>query len=185
MSRFRQYKFAITADIESLYLQVRIPDRDRKALRFLWYEGDNVVHYRSASHLFGGEWSGSASSYGLRRTVADHSCSELVSDVVLRSFYVDDLLKSVPSLLKGKEVIEGTKQVLKQEGFNLTKFTANDYRLLEAVDPADRTQDVRELLPETVSKALRIKWEVGLIYLLTHSDIYILSILHFLGSPLG
>ena len=159
--RFRQYKFAITADIESMYLQVRIPDRDRNALRFLWYGGNNVVQYRSASHLFGGKWSGSASSYALRRTVADHSCSELVSDTVLRSFYVDDLLKSVPSLLEGKEVIEGTKQVLKKGGFNLTKFTANDYRLLEAVDPADRAQDVRELLPETVSKALGIKWEVG------------------------
>ena len=82
-----------------------IPDQDHNALRFLWYQGDNVGHYRSASHLFGGKWSGSASSYALRRTVADHSCSESVSDTVLRSFYVDDLLKSVPSLLEGKEVI--------------------------------------------------------------------------------
>ena len=32
--RFRQYQYAITADIEAMYLQVRILEKDRNTLRF-------------------------------------------------------------------------------------------------------------------------------------------------------
>ena len=36
--RFWQFNYAIIADIESMYLQVCVPDADRNALRFLWYD---------------------------------------------------------------------------------------------------------------------------------------------------
>ena len=35
---FRLHEYAIAADIESMYLQVRVYSRDRNALRFLWYD---------------------------------------------------------------------------------------------------------------------------------------------------
>ena len=41
--RFRQFRFGIMADIESMYLQVHIPDKDRNALRFLWNVNDQLV----------------------------------------------------------------------------------------------------------------------------------------------
>lgn len=158
--RFRQYQYAITADIESMYLQVRIPPRDRNALRFLWYEDESMIELRSVSHLFGGKWSGSASAYALLRTIKDNPCSRLVQNVVERSFYVDDLLRSAQSLSEAEEVITGTQQILATGGFNLTKFTVNDNALIEIIDSKDRAQDVRELLPDTVSRALGIKWVV-------------------------
>lgn len=34
--RFRLHKFAFHADIEAMYNQVKIPIKDRDALRFLW-----------------------------------------------------------------------------------------------------------------------------------------------------
>ena len=34
--RFRQYEYGIMGDIEAMYLQVRVPQCDRNALRFLW-----------------------------------------------------------------------------------------------------------------------------------------------------
>ncbi|XP_076036051.1 uncharacterized protein LOC143022004 [Oratosquilla oratoria] len=40
--RFRQYHYAITADIEAMYHQVKIPISDRDALRFLWYVSDEI-----------------------------------------------------------------------------------------------------------------------------------------------
>ena len=33
--RFRQYPYAFTADIKAMYNQVRVPEKDRDALRFL------------------------------------------------------------------------------------------------------------------------------------------------------
>ena len=53
--RFRQYCYAISADVHCMYMQVEIPETDRNALRFLWYDDDeNIVSYRMTSHLFGG-----------------------------------------------------------------------------------------------------------------------------------
>ena len=52
--RFRQYEFAVAADIQAMYHQVKIPVKDRDALRFLWLEGDHIREYRMTSHLFGG-----------------------------------------------------------------------------------------------------------------------------------
>ncbi len=36
--RFRQHQFAITADVEAMYYQVRVEEDDRDVLRFLWYD---------------------------------------------------------------------------------------------------------------------------------------------------
>ena len=52
--RFRQFKCAIMADIQAMYHPVRIPVQDRNALRFMWRDGDDVIHYPMAVHPFGG-----------------------------------------------------------------------------------------------------------------------------------
>ena len=76
--RFRQYQYAISADIEAMYLQVRVPEKDRNTSRFLWQIGGSVVEYRMTSHLFGGVWCASSSTFALREIVDDVSTSELV-----------------------------------------------------------------------------------------------------------
>ena len=52
--RFRPLKCAIMADIQAMYHPVRIPVQDRNALRLMWRDGDDVIHYPMAVHLFGG-----------------------------------------------------------------------------------------------------------------------------------
>ena len=37
--RFRQHKYAVSADIEDMFLQVGVLGRDQLSLRFLWREG--------------------------------------------------------------------------------------------------------------------------------------------------
>ncbi|XP_076056164.1 uncharacterized protein LOC143034106 [Oratosquilla oratoria] len=129
--RFRQYHYAITADIEAMYHQVKIPISDRDALRFLWYVSDERRELRMTSHPFGGIWCASSSTYALRKAVEDMQLCEEVKDTLLRSFYVDDMLKSVASPEETIKVIEDTRSVLRHGGFNLTKFMINDVKLLE------------------------------------------------------
>ena len=111
---FRQYPYAVLADIESMYLQIRIPESDRNALRFLWYDklDGAVVEYRMTSHLFGGIWCASSSAYALRRTVLDCQPSPLIEQTILKAFYVDDMLKSVQSIEQASEIIHGTSRIL-------------------------------------------------------------------------
>ena len=160
--RFRQFNYAIIADIESMYLQVRVPDADRNALRFLWYDDDDsIVEFRMTSHLFGGIWCAASSAYALRHTVTDMNPNSLIRDTILKSFYVDDMLKSVRNFSEACDVIHETKRVLRHGGFNLTKFMVNDNALLEQVDIENRAKDVKEIVPDIYCKALGIQWEVS------------------------
>ena len=158
--RFRQFRYAIIADIEAMYHQIRIPVKDRDCFRFLWTEHDTEVTYRMTSHLFGGVFCAASSTYALRRTVQDFECSDVARDTVSRSFYVDDLLRSVNSRGEALKVIHDTKNVLSKGGFHLAKFVANDLGLLADVDDADITQNVRDITPDYLSKALGVGWNV-------------------------
>ena len=160
--RFRQHEYAIMADVESMYMQVRIPLKDRNALRFLWFdETGNFCHHRMTSHLFGGVWSSSSSTHALRKTCQDFEPSDLVYDVIKRSFYVDDLLRSASSVSDVRETIDGTRSALSQGGFNLTKFVANDAAIMSEIDVQHRADEVKELATDITSKALGVIWDVN------------------------
>ena len=135
--RFRQYRYAIMSDVESMYLHVRVPERDRNTLRFLWFEGESIAHYRMTSHLFAGVWCAARMPFDRRR-----STSDLVKDTIANSFYVDDMLRSVSTYEEASEVMTGTKDTLIKGGFNLTKFVCNDLSLLEQVPVDDRASEV-------------------------------------------
>ena len=53
--RVREGTIALTADIESMFLQVQVPEQDRSALRFLWRLKVNepVQIYEYQRHVFG------------------------------------------------------------------------------------------------------------------------------------
>ena len=54
LSRFRENKFAMTADIEEIFLQVEVKPEDRKFLQFLFFdENHQVVNYQLIGHIFG------------------------------------------------------------------------------------------------------------------------------------
>ena len=160
--RFRQHELAIMADVEAMYYQVRVSEKDRDALRFLWVDGDGKeVVYRMNAHIFGGIWCACIATYALRRTLQDQQVEdEFVKDVINRSFYVDDCLRSVSSQEEAKKVVVDVKKVLEKGGFNLTKFVTNDREILEEISEVDRAKEVKEFDKEVVSKALGVSWDV-------------------------
>ena len=68
--RFRQHLFAVSADIEGIFLQVGVPDCDQPSLRFLWREDPttNVVVHQYTRHIFGAKDSPICANYALQRT---------------------------------------------------------------------------------------------------------------------
>lgn len=57
LTRFRQHPVAFMGDIQAMFYQVKAPEQDRDALRFLWWpDGDfskELREYRMTLHLFG------------------------------------------------------------------------------------------------------------------------------------
>ena len=67
---------------------------------------------------------------------------ELVTYTVCRSFYADDMLRPVGTREEAADVIRGTKQELKYDGLNLTKYMVNDTQLLESIVVTDQAKEV-------------------------------------------
>ena len=76
LTRFREDRVAVMADIEAMLYQVRVPDRDTSFLRFLWWDDGNmareVQEYQMLVHLFGAISSPACANFALRRTAEDN-----------------------------------------------------------------------------------------------------------------
>ena len=137
--RFREGPVAFTADIEAMFHQVKVTRSDRDALRFLWFQQDDVNKppkaYRMASHLFGGVWSPSCANYALQQVTKefDREYSQPVLDTVLDNLYVDDCLKAVDTVESAIPFAKDVVELLARRWFRLTKFTFNSPGLLRAI----------------------------------------------------
>ena len=159
--RFREHSFAIQADIQAMYNQVRIPEHDRDALRFIWIKDGQIIHLRMTAHLFGGIWCSAVSSYALRRTVSKNPLVHpLVKHVVLKCMYVDDCLVSTYSDIEAGIILKELPKVLQAGGFTLTKFVVNHKELIEGIPYKHRAKELLSF-PDAEGKALGVKWDVG------------------------
>ena len=105
LTRFWQEPVALMADVELMFHQVHISPRDCDALRFLWWSNNDLnskpEEYQMMVHLFSATSSPSCANFSLRWTAKDNQ-QEFSKDAVnsvKNNFYVDDSLKSVPSVL--------------------------------------------------------------------------------------
>ena len=91
--RFRRHAFAVSADIEAMFLQVGVPESDRSSIRFLWREDPDsgLVVYQYTRHIFGAKDSPTCANYALHRTAEDNRSQhpEVVPNVE-KNFYMDD-----------------------------------------------------------------------------------------------
>ena len=136
--RFRVDPIAVTADIKSMFHQVKVPVEDSTKLSFLWWPDGNIkqepVIFEMRAHLFGATSSPSVCEFALRKTAEDnfkaHSSSAL--DSVQRDFYVDDMLKSFPNEKEAIEISHDIKSLLSKGGFHLTKWISNNSSVLDS-----------------------------------------------------
>ena len=149
-----------------MFNQVAVPEEDQSVLRFVWRRTpeDRVDVYQYVRHIFGAKCSPTCSYYALRRTAQDNKDSfPLEAEVVERNFYMDDLFKSVPSLLEAYSLQVGLVNLLSLGGFRLTKWISNDKHLLNAIPVEERAQLVRTIGEEGTLPAERapgVIWDV-------------------------
>lgn len=168
LTRFRQERVSIMADIQSMFHQVKVDDEHIDFLRFLWWPEGNLekelVQYRMTVNLFGAVSSPSCACYALRKTAKDNqnSFSAEVIDTVTRNFYVDDLLKSSPSKEDAMLMVRNLTAICRLGGFNLTKWSSNNREVLLQIPEGHKSKHFKELdldrdkLP--VERALGLLW---------------------------
>ena len=134
--RFRQYSHAVMGDIKTMYNQIRIPVYGRDELRFIWVRNDQIMHFRSTSHLFGSVWCTSSSSYALKKTVENINNQD-IKNMIQQSLYVDDLAHSSDDMKQLSNQVTPLQQVLNTRGFYLTKLSATDNKILTEINATD------------------------------------------------
>ena len=149
LTRFRTEEVAFMADIEAMFHQVHIPEKERSFLRYLWWEDVNLeklIDYEMCVHVFGGTSSPGCCNYALRRTALDNvsSYSKEVTNTLLRNFYVDDVLKSVPSVRDALTLIQEVRDLCKKGGFKLIKFISNKNNILFQIPDALREDGAKD-----------------------------------------
>ena len=120
--------------------------------------------YAMTVHIFGAADSPCSANSALLRTADDNegSFDPITIDTLRNNFYVDDLLKSVPTPESAIALMENLIKLCAKGGFNLTKFVSNNRKVWTSIPlgkRADPSLDVnRDELP--VDRALGVRWHI-------------------------
>ena len=129
--RFRVGPVAFIADIQAIFYQVKVTEKQRSFLRFLWWNEGNLdsemTDHEICVYLFVAVSSPSSSNYALRKAAVDSSsCYRNDTAVaIMKNFYVDHLLKSVEDEEYTEDLIR-IRKMCSAGGFNLTKFISSN-----------------------------------------------------------
>ena len=147
--RFRESHIAISADIEQMFMQVKVAPSDRSYLRSLWDHNGKIEEYEYTSHIFGATSSPCIASYALRRSANDNQKHfPEVSHILERNIYMEDLYISTDEIEKAVKLRSSTRAGLSLEGFNLTKWNSNSAAILQQVS-RDQFLNTNEASPQT------------------------------------
>ena len=161
--RFRQHPYAVSADIEGMFLQVGVLPSGQPSLRFLWreYPTTNVVVYQYTRHKFGAKDLPTCANYALQRTARDNAkFYPEATKAALENFYMDDYLDSVESperaINRSKELVH-----LHLGGFKLTNSVSNVPNLADRIDGSPQSTEPKVIVScqEDSSHLLGLKWD--------------------------
>ncbi|KAK3709219.1 hypothetical protein QZH41_004583 [Actinostola sp. cb2023] len=126
--RFRQEPIAFMCDIEKMFHQVKVNKECRDYLRFLWWEDGNTesepAEFRMTVHLFGAVSSPGCANFGLKKAADDfqEEFGNKAAEFVKEDFYVDDGLKSVPSVGEAIDLIKTPRLCARKEASAFTSL---------------------------------------------------------------
>ena len=153
-----------------MFHQCFVMEQDRRFLRFLWWPAGDTSQkprvYAMKVHLFGGKSSPSVVNYCMKKIADDNveEFSELAIDTLRRSFYMDDMIRSVSTVEEATRLIPEMQSLLQAGGFELGKFMSTSRDVIETVEEEKRAKSLQNVnlhdssLPQ--ESALGLKWNV-------------------------
>ena len=168
--RFRREPVAVIGDIKLMFHQCFVLPTDQRFLRFLWWPNGDITKeaqvYAMKVHLFGGKSSPSVVNFCMRKIADDNEAdfSEEAIDTLRRSFYMDDMIRSVDSVDAATKLIPDMMSLLERGGFKLGKFMSTHREVIDTVPEDLRAKSLQELpledstLPQ--ESALGLQWNV-------------------------
>lgn len=146
--RFREHSVAFSSDIRGMFHQVRLFPEDWPLLRFLWRDlkreqPPHVYDWRVLP--FGTTSSPCCAIFALQKHILDYSQpGEDVQEAVLKSFYVDNCLRSPSSEELARAQVNKLQVLLAEGGFELRQWASNRSAVINHL-PSGARSDSSEL----------------------------------------
>lgn len=160
--KWRQYKYAFTADIEKMFRAIWVAPADQQLQQIVWRESPKqpIRSYQLTTVTYGTKAAPFLAMMTLKRLATDEREQfPEASKVLEESFYMDDLVHGTHTIENGKKLIADLKQLLKNGGFNLRKWSANNQELLEDIsEQHNNDKIVFNFRTENTLKTLGLCW---------------------------
>ena len=124
LTRFRKERVAFMADVEKMFFQVKVKKEHQNFCRFLWWPNGDLSQepqeYSMTVHLFGAGSSPRCSNFALKRTAEDgeKELGARAAETLKKNFYIDDVLKSVPTEKDAIELVQAVRGCVQREDLN-------------------------------------------------------------------
>ena len=171
MTRNRLRPITVAGDLKQAFLQIRIRESDRDALRFHWLKDKDkgkIGTYRFTRVIFGLN----QSPFLLGGTIEHHLRNEekinsKAVEEIRKSIYVDDVILSGDTLTEVKILTMETVKIFERAGFQLHKWHSNVKELEEdqqnenVLSKADDESYAKQQLGDKKyeAKLLGLKWD--------------------------
>ncbi|XP_045772389.1 uncharacterized protein LOC123872262 [Maniola jurtina] len=157
--RFREGPVAVVADIQEMFLRIKIREAGRDSLRFLWRGEDRKKkpeEYRMTSVIFGAASSPATAIYVMNKNAKEYGKSfpEAVK-AIEKNHYMDDYLQSFRTTEEAKQTAAKVKEIHEKASFHLKGWASNDARVIEEFREKIQN-DSLELTKE--EKTLGLRW---------------------------
>ncbi|XP_072946331.1 uncharacterized protein [Epargyreus clarus] len=159
--RWRRHPVALVADIVKMYRQVKVFPEDADYQRLLWREKPDLdlLHLRLLRVTFGTSSAPYLAVRALQQLAHDEGKDfPMITESVLKDFYVDDLMTGCESVAEGVEIYKKMNQMLNRGGFQLQKWSSNSEKLLKEIKEESGIQDSLEIKTDEVLKILGLTW---------------------------
>ncbi|CAG4984592.1 unnamed protein product [Parnassius apollo] len=157
--RFREGPVAVTADIQDMFLRVKVREDDRDSLRFLWRGSrrtGNPEEYRMSSIIFGAASSPATAIYVMNKNAEEfkNTHPEAVK-AIKRNHYMDDYLQSFASTTEAKKISKEVKDIHARANFHLKGWASNNSGAISEVEDTNKENSLQLTKEE---KTLGLRW---------------------------
>ncbi|XP_058809931.1 uncharacterized protein LOC131675102 [Phymastichus coffea] len=141
ITRWRRHRVVFCADVQMMFRQVRVDERDIHLQRIVWSPSAEapVRHFALQTVTYGTACAPFLALRTMQQLCADEGENlPLARKVLERDLYMDDFLSGGHDLETAKRIRDQLVELLKAGGFHLRKWVANDPELLVDISTDDR-----------------------------------------------
>ena len=155
--RWREKRIAVTSDVIAMFSQIRVQEKDRPSLRFLWRgsrRSGGFDVYESPVVIFGATCSPSIAEHCFRRTADEFCEDEAARKSIKEDTYVDDIITGADDEDEAVELVENVSKTLKKGDFRLGPWASNSGQVLREVG-----QEAPDEQDKSWKRTLGVIWE--------------------------